>query len=86
MWESNGSREIDLLRRQGVFSQRPAAIAIYECSKSGVRNHFRSLKPAKHEPIELKIFPAYMSNNVYPRGPGNECPHGDLPPSCHQHP
>ena len=45
--------EIDLLWRQGILRQRPAAVAIDERLKSRVRDRLRSLEPAKHQPIEF---------------------------------
>ncbi len=47
------SVEIDLSWRQGILGQGPAAVAIHESLKSRVRDRLRSLKPAKHQPIEL---------------------------------
>ncbi len=69
------SNEIALLWRQGILSQGPAAVAINEGSKSGVRNRLRSLKPAKYQTIELKVFPADMSNHADLRCPSDERAH-----------
>jgi len=71
----------DLWWGQGILGQGPAAVAIDQCLKSRVRDHLRSLKPAKYQPIEFKVFPADMSNNVDIRGPDDERPHVKFPPS-----
>jgi len=71
--------EFDLWWGQGIFGQGPAAIAIYERLKSRVRDHLRTLKPAKYQPIEFKVFPAEMSNDVDLRGTDDERPHVKSP-------
>jgi hypothetical protein len=71
--------EFDLWWGQGIFGQGPAAIAIYERLKSRVRDHLRALKPAKYQPIEFKVFPADMSNDVDLRGTDDERPHVKFP-------
>ena len=58
-------------------SGRP--VAIDERLESRVRDRLRSLKAAKYQPVELKVFPADMGNNVNLRCPGDECPHVDFP-------
>jgi hypothetical protein len=74
------SAEIDLLWRRRILGQRPAAVAIDESLESRVRNRLRSLKSAKHQPIELKIFSTDMGYYVDLRCPSDECPHVDFPP------
>jgi hypothetical protein len=74
------SAEIDLLWRRRILGQRPAAVAIDESLESRVRNRLGSLKSAKHQPIELKIFSTDMGYYVDLRCPSDECPHVDFPP------
>ena len=73
------SAEIDLLWRRRILGQGPAAVAIDESLESRVRNRLRSLKSAKHQPIELKIFSTDMGYYVDLRCPSDECPHVDFP-------
>ena len=47
--------------------------------ESRVCDRLRSLKAAKHQPVELKVFPADMGNDVNLRCPGDESPHVDFP-------
>jgi hypothetical protein len=61
---SSRSTEFDLWWGQGILGQGPAAVAIDQRLKSRISNRLRSLKPAKYQPIEFKIFPADMSNDV----------------------
>ena len=76
---SSRSTEFDLWWGQGILGQGPAAVAIDERLKSRVSNRLRSLKPAKYQPIEFKIFPADMSNDVDLRGPDDKCAHVESP-------
>src|ERR1700722_15209292 len=69
------SIEINLLRRQGILSQGPAAVTIDQRLESRVRDRLRSLKAVKHQPIEFKVFSADMRNDVDLRCPDDECPH-----------
>jgi hypothetical protein len=81
------SAEIDLLWRRRILGQRPAAVAIDESLESRVRNRLGSLKSAKHQPIELKIFSTDMGYYVDLRCPSEVrmsiSPHRNW---SHQHP
>ena len=67
--------EFDLRWGQGILRQGPAAVAIDQRLKSRVCDHLRSLKSAKYQSIEFKVFAADMSDDVDLRSPDNERPH-----------
>ena len=73
LWLGLRPTEFDLWWGQGILGQGPATVAIEQRLKSRVSNRFRSLKPGKYQPIEFKIFPADMSNDVDLRGPDDKC-------------